>query len=212
MNEHIDLNEDAGLDAYGASVIMQEARQQAEQKLTVNRPMIFATWALVYLIGYGAVWLSVRGQRPFQAPAGWALGLLTVLAVLALAVTAGVTDRATSGVGGVTALKRRVYYLSLAIGWVGVVVMQAALRSNGANNSVISVFTASSPLLVAGVVLVAGTAGWLNWYAFGLGIWLIAVAACSGFAGAAGVWAVDALAVGLPFLLLAGVQLARSHA
>jgi type IV secretory pathway TrbD component len=52
---------------------------------------------------------------------------------------------------------------------------------------VISVFTASSPLLVAGVVLVAGTAAWLNWYAFGLGIWLIAVAAFSGFAGPAAV-------------------------
>ena len=57
--------------------------------------------------------------------------------------------------------------------------------------------------LIAGVILVAGTAAWLNWYMFGLGIWLIAVAAFSGFAGPAGVWAVDALAVGLLFLLIA---------
>jgi DNA-binding transcriptional ArsR family regulator len=53
---------------------------------------------------------------------------------------------------------------------------------------VIGVFTASSPLLVAGVVLVASTAAWLNWCLFGLGIWLIAVAAVSGFAGPAGAW------------------------
>ena len=76
---------------------------------------------------------------------------------------------------------------------------------------VISVFTASSPLLVAGVVLVAGTAAWLNWYAFGLGVWLIAVAALSGFAGPAGVWAVDALAVGVPFLVMAGITLVRGR-
>jgi hypothetical protein len=198
-----------GLDPQGAAVIMQEAGQRARRELAVNQPAIFATWALVYLLGYGTVWLSVRGQQPYHAPAGWALGLLTLLAVVALVITAAVTDRATSGVGGATAVKRRVYYLSLAIGWLGVVIMQIALRSAGASHGVIGVFTASSPLLVAGVILVAGTAAWLNWWMFGLGIWLIAVAALSGFAGPAGTWAVDALAVGLPFLVLAGVRLIR---
>ncbi|MBV9380409.1 MAG: hypothetical protein JO242_07025 [Streptosporangiaceae bacterium] len=90
------------------------------------------------------------------------------------------------------------------------VIMQAALRHEGASRAVTGVFTASAPLLIAGVVLVAVTAAWLNWYIFGLGIWLIAVAAFSGFAGPAGAWAVDALAVGLPFLFMAVIRLARS--
>ena len=213
MNEGTSADEGTGagtgLDPQGAAVIMQEAGQRARRELAVNQPAIFATWALVYLLGYGTVWLSVRGQQPYHAPAGWALGLLTLLAVVALVITAAVTDRATSGVGGATAVKRRVYYLSLAIGWLGVVIMQIALRSAGASHGVIGVFTASSPLLVAGVVLVAGTAAWLNWWMFGLGLWLIAVAALSGFAGPAGTWAVDALAVGLPFLVLAGIRLIR---
>jgi hypothetical protein len=209
MNQGTSADEGTGMDAQGAAVIMQEAGQRARRELTVNHPAIFATWALVYLLGYGMVWLSVRGQQPYDAPAGWALGLLSLLAVVALVVTATVTDRATSGVGGVTAVRRRVYYLSLAAGWLGVVVMQIALRSAGASHGVIGVFTASSPLLVAGVVLVAGTAAWLNWWMFGLGIWLIAVAAFSGFAGPAGTWAVDALAVGLPFLLMGGLRLLR---
>ena len=215
MNERMSADEGTGtgagtgLDAQGAAVIMQEAGQRARRELAINQPAILVTWALVYLLGYGTVWLSVRGQQPYQAPAGWALGLLTLLAVVALVITAAVTDRATSGVGGATAVKRRVYYLSLAIGWLGVVIMQIALRSAGASHGVIGVFTASSPLLVAGVILVAGTAAWLNWWMFGLGIWLIAVAALSGVAGPAGTWAVDALAVGLPFLALAGIRLIR---
>jgi hypothetical protein len=208
-NEGTDMGAGTGLDAPGAAVIMQEAGLRARRELAVNQPAIFATWALVYLLGYGTVWLSVRGQQPYHAPAGWALGLLTLLAVVALAVTATVTDRATSGVGGVSAVRRRVYYLSLAAGWLGVIIMQIALRSAGASHGVIGVFTASSPLLVAGVVLVAGTAAWLNWYRCALGVWLIAVAAFSGFAGPAGTWAVDALAVGLPFLLMAGIRLFR---
>jgi hypothetical protein len=208
-NEGTNMDAGTGLDAPAAAVIMQEAGLRARRELTVNQPAIFATWALVYLLGYGTVWLSVRGQQPYHAPAGWALGLLSLLAVVALVVTATVTDRASSGVGGVSAVRRRVYYLSLAAGWLGVVIMQIALRSAGASHGVIGVFTASSPLLVAGVVLVAGTAAWLNWYMCALGAWLIAVAAFSGFAGPAGTWAVDALAVGLPFLLMAGIRLVR---
>jgi hypothetical protein len=211
MKNGADASEAAGMDAQDAAVIMGEARDRARRELTVKRPVIFASWALVYLIGYGVVWLSVRGQQPFHAPAGWALALLTLLALLALAVTAAVTDRAASGVGGVSALRRRIYWLSLAIGFLGQIVMQVALRDAGASRGVLSVFTASAPLLVAGVVLVAGTAAWLNWYMFGLGIWLIAVAAFSGFAGPAGVWAVDALAVGLPFLLMAAIALTRGR-
>jgi hypothetical protein len=211
MRDGAGAGEVAGMGAEDAAVIMREARERARHELTVNRPAIFASWALVYLLGYGVVWLSVRGQRPFHAPAGWALALLALLAVVALGVTTALTDRATSGVGGVSAQRRRVYWLSLAAGLLGVYIMQPALRHAGAGHGVISVFTASSPLLVAGVVLVAGTAAWLNWYALGLGIWLIAVAAFSGFAGPAGVWAVDALAVGVPFLAMAAAVLARGR-
>lgn len=181
-----------------------------KRELSVRHPVIFASWALVYLLGYGVVWLSVRGQQPYRAPAGWALARLALLAVIALGVTATVTDRAASGVGGASALRRRVYWLSLAIGLLGLYIMEAALRYNGVSRGVIGVVTASAPLLVAGVVVVAGTAAGLNWYAFGLGIWLIAVAALSGFAGPVGVWAVDALAVGIPFLLLAAIRIRRS--
>jgi len=211
MNEGTGMRDDAGMDAQSAAVIIREAREHAQRELTINRRAIFAAWAVVYLLGYGAVWLSVRGQRPYDAPAGWALALLIALAAVALAVTAQVRDRATSGVGGASALKQRVYSLSLAAGLLGVIIMQAALRHVGASQGAIGVFQASAPLLVAGVILVAGTAAWLNWYMSGLGAWLIAVAAFSGFAGPAGVWAVDALAVGLPFLLIVVLPHARSR-
>lgn len=210
MKDDPDMGETADIDPQDAAVIMREARHRAERELTVRHPLIFASWALVYLLGYGVVWLSIRGQHPYRAPAGWALALLALLAVIALGVTAMVTDRAASGVGGASALRRRIYWLSIAIGLAGLYIMEAALRYNGVSRGVISVVTASAPLLVAGVVLVAGTAAWLNWYAFGLGVWLIAVAAFSGFAGPAAVWAVDALAVGIPFLLLAAIRIGRT--
>jgi hypothetical protein len=210
MKDGADMDEAAGMDPQDAAVILQEARARAERELNIRHPVIFASWALVYLLGYGVVWLSVRGQQPYRAPAGWALALLALLTVIALVVTVTVTDRATSGVGGASALKRRIYWLSIVIGLLGLYIMEAALRYNDVSRAVLGVVTASAPLLVAGVVLVAGTAAWLNWYAFGLGVWLIVVAACSGFAGPVGVWAVDALAVGIPFLLIAVIRIGRS--
>jgi len=57
--------------------------------------------------------------------------------MVALAVTARVRDRATSGVGGVSAVKRRIYSLSLAAGLFGVIIIQVALRSAGASRGVI---------------------------------------------------------------------------
>jgi hypothetical protein len=211
MDDGTGMDEGTDMDPRSASVILEQARERAERELTINRPAIFGAWALVYLLGYGVVWLSVRGQRPYHAPAGWALALLALLAVTALAVTALATERAASGVGGLSALQRRVYWLSLAAGWLATVIMQAALRHDGASRGVTGVLTASAPLLVAGVALAVGAAARMSWYAFGLGMWLIAVAAFSGFAGPAGTWAVDALAVGLPFLLIAAFWLARGR-
>jgi len=71
---------------------------------------------------------------------------------------------------------------------------------------VIGVFEASAPILVAGLYYFTTSAVWLDWPVLGLGIWLLAVAAVGGFAGPAGVWAVDALAAGLAYLLMAAVE------
>jgi hypothetical protein len=201
--------EAAGMDVQDAAAIMREAGERARHELTVNRPAIFASWSLVYLVGYGAMWLSVRNQHPYNAPQGWAIALVIVLAAMAGSVTLGLADRAFSGIGGVSAARRRVYGLSLLIGLLGVYIMEAALFHAGVSKDVIGVYGASAPLLIGGVVLLAGTAAFLNWYMFGLGVWLITVAASSAFAGPVGVWAVIALALGLPFLAVGAVAFVR---
>ena len=64
-------------------------------------------------------------------------------------------------------------------------------------------------LLLAAVVIAASSALNLDWSVFGLGVWLLAVAAGSGFAGPVGVWAVSALAGGAALLLMAATGLRR---
>ncbi len=213
MNEGLDKTANAdhelGDDIQHAAAILQEARQRAQRQLTVRNPVLFATWGLMYLLGYGSLWLSVRGQHPYQGPTPTALLALTIVVAAALAVTVVIVGRAVSGVGGSSANQRRVYALSAAAAYAGLFTLEAALDHAGASRGVLGVYGAAAPLLLTGLIYAASSAFALDWTAFGLGVWLIAVAAAGGFAGPATVWAVDALAAGAAFLAMAAIRFRR---
>src|SRR5258708_1164723 len=103
MNEETSMKdgpgtgEAAGLDAQGAAVIAQEARERARRELRVRRPVLFVTWGLVVLVSYGAMWLSVRGQHPYHGPAWETLLLAVLLFVAAAGAPPNVVDRRASG-------------------------------------------------------------------------------------------------------------------
>ena len=217
MNEQIGTtggagtDEAAGLDdgtpmrAADAAVIMQDAGQKARQQLQVSHRATFTFWGLGLLLGYGAMWLTVRGQHPFHGPDPAAFATFTLLAVgAAIATVAG--NRADSGVGGLSAARRRIHFLAVLAGLAAMFALEGALARAGASRGVLGVFEASAPVLVAGLFYLTTSAVWLDWPLFGLGIWLLVVAAVGGFAGPAGVWAVDALAAGLAYLLMAAIE------
>jgi hypothetical protein len=204
MKDGADLDDASGLDAQGAAAIMQEAGERARRELRVSRPVTFAAAGVAWLLGYGAIWFSVRGQHPYQGPAPEAAVIQVVLIGFAVAIAASVIGRATSGVGGLSAVQRRVSILALATGIVAVLVLEAAIDHAGAGRGVVfGVFQAAAPVLVTGVVYVANSAVKLNWTLLGLGLWLIAVASGGAFAGPVGVWAVTSLAGGAGYLLMA---------
>lgn len=211
MDDRTGLDEggldEGGLDVRGAAVIMQEARDRAQDELRIRRPVVFASAGLALLLGYGAIWLSVHGQRPYHGPTAASAFVLILLTGVAVAVTASVVSRATEGVGGLSAQRRLIYRVSLVMGYVGVILMEAALDHAGVSRTVtFGVFAAATPVLVTGVVYIANAAGALDWSFFGLGCCLVVVAAASAFAGPVTVWIVDAVAGGAVYLLTAVIQ------
>jgi hypothetical protein len=205
MQENTD--EDMGVDVQRAAGILAEARNKAQHQLRIRYPALFVTWGLMYLLGYGSLWLSVRGQRPYQGPTSAGLLALTVIVAAALAITVVLVGRAVSGIGGSSALQRRVYVLASIAGFIGLLTLEAALDHAGASRAVLGVYGAAAPVLLTGVIYAAVAAIWLDWAGFGLGLWLIVVGAGSGFAGPATVWAVEALAAGGAFLVTAAFRL-----
>jgi hypothetical protein len=188
-----------------AAAVMREADEKARRGLRVRHRATFTIWGLGLLIGYGSMWLTVRGQRPFHGPDPAAFAVVALLANAS--IMAGMDEaRAESGVGGLSALRRRLSFASVLLGLAGMFLVEAALVHAGAGRPVISVFEASAPVLVAGVFYLAIGAGRPHWAVTGLGLWLVAVAAAGGFAGPAGVWGVDALAAGLAYLLMGAID------
>ena len=198
------------LGARDALAIMTDARQRARHELSASQSVLFATWGIAFLVSYGAVWLSVRGQRPYAGPGTAAIVTVFMVGAAAIAVTVVLIGRAASGVGGWSALQRRILLLSYVARYLAMFALEGALAEAGASRAVIGVFGAAAPLLVIGLACAAGSALRLSWPVFGIGVWLVVVAAASGYAGPAGVWGVDALAAGLAFLVMAGIRKVRA--
>jgi hypothetical protein len=214
MNEEAGLDqgpgvgEAPGLDARNAMIMMQEAQQRAQRELRVRRPLLFLIWGLVVLVGYGAMWLSVRGQRPYQGPAWETLLLAFLLFLAAGGVTANVVDWAASGVGGRSEWRRGIFVLSLAAGFAALEIEKQALWHAGASRPVVALFGQAIPLLAAGLVFVVSSAGpaRLDWPRLALGLWLLAVAASGAWTGPVTNLAVCALAGGGGILLMAAIE------
>jgi hypothetical protein len=203
MDEEAD--QEAGFDAAAAVAVLQDAQKRARHELTVSRPGMLTAWGVIYLFAYGVLWLSVRGQRPFTGPGPGATATVSIFVLVALAVTVAILGRAATGVGGLPALRRRMYYVALPVAYAGVFVLEAALDHAGASRAVVALMGASGPVLVTGVAYLASSAMTLAWPVFGLGAWLVVTAAAAGFAGPVGVWPVDGLSGGLAFLVAAAI-------
>jgi hypothetical protein len=206
------MGEDEVLDARQAAELLQASADHARERLTVNQPLIYGVWGAAWLIGCGAMWLSVLGQHPFRGAAGWAAAILGAgigLAVVATAVTAG---RATRGIGGVSARQGMMYGLSWPAGFAALFAIIGAAGHFGASPRAMGVLGAAGPLLLVGLIYVLAAGMWVDWVMFWLGLWELLVAAAGAWSGPVGVLFLDAVAGGGGFLAAAALLAWRNRA
>ncbi len=188
-----------------AAAIMREQDERAQQAFRISHRGAFAAWGILIFLAYGITWLAVRHEQPVHGPnpVGYAVATL-------LWTAAGLAGRAEArsdaGVGGVSVWRRRVQLLALVAGLAAMFGLEGALYRAGAGRPVLVVFEATTPVLVLALFYLTSSALWLDWPLSGLGLWLAVVAVGGAFAGPAGVWAVDALAVGLAYLFMAAFE------
>ena len=200
-------DEETGMDLQQASAVLQETRDQAKRALVIRRPVLLAVWGAAWLVSDGVIWLSVRRQRPYIGPTPADLLTLTMVITAAAVFAVIYIGRTRSGVGGLSVLQRRILLLSYLGGYVALFTLEAAIDHAGASRAVLAVYGAAAPVLLIALIIAASAAVFLDWSLLGLGLWLLAVAAGSGFAGPVTVWAVSALAGGGALLVLAVIEL-----
>ena len=183
-----------------AAALLDQTTQQARRQLEPSPPWLLTIRAFIALVIYGAVWLSVRGQHPYNHPTAAVIPVLVGLVVVNFVATVTVAKRATAGVSGRSPL-RPAEIAALAAVWVGVFVVMGALAGAGVSRAIVyGLYPATAPLMAAGLAWAGIMATRANWRASGTGLAVAAVGAVGTFAGPAGAWAVAG--VGLCAVLL----------
>jgi len=190
------------LDPREAAALVEQTTRRAQRQLDLHPPLLMLVAALVVVVAYGAVWLSVRDQHPYNGPSGTALAVLYGTLAAWVVLVAVVTRRATSGVSGRSSQRRRVEGAAFAVAWASVYVFQGALHHAGASHAIVyGIYPAAAPLIVVGSAAATYEAALENWEWAGFAAAAVIVASIAAFAGPATVWAV--VGIGLAVLMVA---------
>jgi hypothetical protein len=178
-----------------AAALLDQASHEARSKLEPSPPWLLATRAVAVLAGLGTIWLSVRGQHPYQGPTAADIPVLIAFIVVNFAATVAVRMRATAGVRGRTQL-HPVDIVVLVLAWLAEVVIVAALAAAGTNLG----HYPTTVLIVPGLAWAAIGVARKVWRRCGTGLGVAAVGVAGLLAGPVGSWAVAS--VGLCAVLL----------
>ncbi len=203
--------EDQDMSVQEAAAVAQDARARARKELVISAPLVYAAWGLVWLIGYGAMWLSVRGQHPYSGPSGVSIAAVFVLAGFAAATVLAIASKAVAGIDGQSVRYRRIILATWATGYLILLIVQAAI-SGSVSTRTLAFVGFAGPLLLAGLTYILASTLGRNRPAFALGGWLVLVGASCAWLAPAAILATCALAGGGAFLLMAviGTSL-RAH-
>jgi hypothetical protein len=199
---HLGTPDDGGeFDPRQAAMLLEQTRLRARRGFEPSPPWLLAVRAVLVLAACGTVWLSVRGQHPYQHPTVVAIVAIVAFGVLNLGVTVAVAKHATTGVGGRSRL-RRAEIVVMTVAWIAAFVVMGALAGAGVSPAIVyGLYPVTVPLIVAGLAWAVMMAARAHWRAFGTGLAVAVVGTVGVFAGPVGAWAV--VGVGLCLVLLA---------
>jgi hypothetical protein len=204
--------EDQHMSVQEAAAVVEDARARARRELVICAPLVYAAWGLTLLLGYGAMWLSVRGEHPYTGPSGGSIAVVLALAALAVAAVVVIVSKTVAGIDGRSARLRSIILRTYATGYLILLCVQVAIKGSVSARTFAFVAFAG-PLLLAGLTYILASAVGLDRTAFALGAWLVIVGVSCAWRAPAAILATCALAGGGAFLLMAVIKTGlRSHA
>jgi len=190
-----------------AAALLDQTRRQARRQFEPAQPWLLAIRAVLVLATLGTVWLSVRGQHPYQGPGASALLIVAAFVIINYTATVAVRARATAGVSGKSRFTPAEITI-LAAAWIAPYVVMVAL---GVTRDSQSGYLLTVPLIVAGLAFAALMAGRADWRQCGIGLAVAVTGAAGAAAGQAGAWAVTGIGLCLTLLGSAAVIAWQLH-
>lgn len=196
------MESEPDLDAGQALSVIEAGQRSVRRRVYADPALMFGVWGVAWLVGFGATYLA---HGPGRVIPGW-LGVLTPAVLIAAAVvwTIGYSIRVGRGVSGPSRSVSALYGWSWLLAFCCLAAVNSALIHRGLSADDAAMLWSASALLLAGVLYLAGGTLWRDTAQYALGVWTLLSAAGAVFAGVPGNFAVQALAGGGGFLVLAG--------
>jgi uncharacterized membrane protein SirB2 len=190
-----------------AAQLIKQTSRQAKRQFELRSPWLTLIQAAGWLAIYGTIWWSVRGQRPYKGPAGWAVGVVFALVIVIVIAASVFIRRRKAGVSGRSRRQDAFIGAAMATAFAAAYVFMGALRYLGVSYAIVyGVYAAAGWLIVVGAAGVAVAAMREDVQNLCFGIAFIAIAAGSSFAGPVGVWLFMGVGGFLALLALAAYQ------
>jgi hypothetical protein len=174
-------------EAADALAAIDAAQERTTRSLRPSPLGMFVPWGVGYLVGFGGVWLAIRGVLPDGV-----VPVLLVLAAVVPLVSAGITvTRSSRGLSGPSRRVGALYGWAWILGFAALFAMNSRFAALGV-----------PALLVVGLLYLAGGALWNHVPQYVLGVWTLVTAVATVFVGYPANFAVLALAGGGGFLVL----------
>ncbi len=191
-------------DPQQAADLLDQAIRQARRQFTPGTPALFVSRAVVVLVAFGGLWLSVRGQDPYTGPSGWAIAVAFALAAINIGWSAWAIKRAGVGVSGPAQRKRQAWIGVMLVAWVAAYAFTGPLFHLEASHPVWELYPANAPLLIVGLAGAATAAASTYWPMAGGCLAVAIVAAAAGFGGPADAWLITGTGLCAVCLVTAG--------
>ncbi|RSN28465.1 hypothetical protein DL990_27795 [Amycolatopsis sp. WAC 01416] len=183
--------------------------EKTRREIGPNPAVLLAVWGLVWLFGFGLVYVSAP---PTALMPMWAAAVIAGAGFVgAMAYSAVYGIRAGRGVRGPSRLVGAMYGWSWMIAFGGLTVVNTALIRLGLDTGLIPLLWSGTALMLTGLMYLAGGMLWQSRLQYGLGVWIIACGAASVLAGGPYNFLVLSVAGGGGFLVASLVFLVRAR-
>jgi hypothetical protein len=187
-----------------AAELLDQTTRQARREFTHRRPVLNVIQAITMLVGFGAIWQSVRGQHPYQGPSWAAIAITYALVALVIGTAAKLMREASAGVSGPAEDRSKMMLTIQAAAWAVPYVTLAILADSGVSHAfVFGQFLAAAPFIFVGGIYAITSAMQGNQGAFRIGLVIVVIAAVAMCTGPVAVWLVMGVGLGLTFLVRA---------